>query len=77
MHTSSPECCCRQNNRSCTEDSPTYRLNQSLLLQMLASFARSYVCLSDSYDICGSAELAFKMTQEYPSVSALDFTDKL
>ena len=34
------ECWCRQNNRSCTEDSPICRLNQSLLLQILSSFAR-------------------------------------
>ena len=29
----------------CTEDLPIYRLNQPLLLQMLASFARSYMTL--------------------------------
>jgi len=53
---------------------PIYRLNPSLLLQMLVSFARSYTCLSDSEDICGQT-MEFKMSQVFPTVS-LDITDK-
>ena len=52
--------------------SPIYRLNQSLLLQMLASFARSVWMI---LMIFVALEMAFEMSQEFPTVS-LDITNK-
>ena len=49
-----------------------YRLNQWLLLQMLASFARSYLTLFEWLWWYLWLKMAFKMSQEFPSVSALD-----
>ena len=52
--------------------SPIYRLNQSLLLQMLASFTR-FVWVTD--DIILWPKMALEMFQEFPTVS-LDITNK-
>ena len=54
---------------NCTEDSPIYRLNQSLSLQMLASFARSYMTLFEWFWWYLWPKMAYKMPQALPTVS--------
>ena len=62
-----------------TEDSPIYRLNQSLSLQMLALFARSYMTLFEWFWWYLCPKMAYKMPQVFSPTVSLDsvITDKL
>ena len=67
-----PGCWCRQNNRSCIEDSPIYRLNQNYFCCKCWLHSLEYMTLIEWFWYLWP-KMAFKMPQEFPSVS-LDIT---